>query len=73
MVHVLAEPPGPALLAGYDPVAADPERARLVDRVIYQWCPDGVLAAPRVGWPADRKVLVTTRNWNTLTKLASLL
>ncbi|WP_300011761.1 DUF1697 domain-containing protein [Pseudonocardia sp.] len=73
MVHVLAGPPGPDLLDGYDPVASDPEHARLVGRVIYQWCPDGLLAAPGVGWPADRRVLVTTRNWNTITKLVALL
>ena len=71
MVHVLAAPPDTD--DPHDPVAADPERARLVDRVIYQWCPDGLLAAPGVGWPAGREVLVTTRNWNTITKLATLL
>lgn len=65
MAHVLGEPPDPA--DAHDPVAADPRRARLVGRVIYQWCPDGLLAAPPVGWPDGR--LVTTRNWNTLRKL----
>lgn len=69
MVHVLAAAPDPA--DPHDPVAADPEHARVVGRVIYQWCPDGVLAAPGVGWPDGR--LVTTRNWNTVTKLVSLL
>lgn len=73
MVHILAAAPGPDLLDGYDPVAADPDRARLVDRVIYQWCPDGLMAAPAVGWPDDRPVLLTTRNWNTITKLEALL
>jgi uncharacterized protein (DUF1697 family) len=69
MAHVLGEPPDPA--DPHDPVAADPENARLVGRVIYQWCPDGLLVAPAVGWPDGR--LVTTRNWNTITKLVSLL
>jgi uncharacterized protein (DUF1697 family) len=69
MAHVLGEPPDPA--DTHDPVAGDPERARLVGRVIYQWCPDGLLAAPTVGWADGR--LVTTRNWNTITKLVSLL
>ncbi len=68
MAHVHAEPPVAA--AGTDPLAADPERTRLVGRVLYQWCPDGLLAAPPVGFPG---VLVTTRNWNTVTKLAALL
>lgn len=69
MAHVLGEAPDPA--DPHDPVATDPGRARLVGRVIYQWCPDGLLAAPAVGWPDGR--LVTTRNWNTITKLDSLL
>ncbi len=68
LAHVHAEPPVAA--EGTDPLAADPERARLVGRVLYQWCPDGVSAAPPVGFPG---VLVTSRNWNTITKLAALL
>lgn len=74
MAHVLATAPDPALLAAHDPVALDPERARLGDRVIYQWCPDGVLAAPPVGTYAEKHlhVVVTARNWNTITKLAEL-
>jgi uncharacterized protein (DUF1697 family) len=65
MAHVHPEPP-----AEPGPVDPDPERARLVGRVLYQWCPDGLSAAPPVGFPG---VLVTTRNWNTVTKLAALL
>lgn len=68
MAHVHAEPP--VLAAGADPTAADPDRSRLVGQVLYQWCPDGLLAAPPIGIPG---VLVTTRNWNTITKLAALL
>ena len=75
MAHVLAAPPDPALLTAHDPVALDPEHTRLGERVIYQWCPDGVLAAPPVGGYAEKHlgVAVTTRNWNTITKLATLL
>lgn len=69
MVHVLGQAPDPD--DPHDPVAADPEHARLVDRVIYQWCPDGLLKAPAVGWPGSTGV--TTRNWNTIMKLVSLL
>jgi uncharacterized protein (DUF1697 family) len=74
MAHVLATAPDPALLAAHDPVGLDPENARLGDRVIYQWCPDGLLAAPPVGGFAEKHlgVVVTTRNWNTVTKLAEL-
>ena len=74
MAHVLAAAPDAALLAAHDPVALDPDRARLGDRVIYQWCPDGLLAAPPVGTFAEKRlgVAVTARNWNTITKLDDL-
>lgn len=67
MAHVLAAPPDP----DHGPAAADPDRARLVGQVVYQWCPDGLLAAPPVRFPTP--TLVTTRNWNTITKLYALL
>jgi uncharacterized protein (DUF1697 family) len=75
MAHVLATEPDPALLVAHDPVALDPEHTRLGDRVIYQWCPDGLLAAPPVGGFAEKHlgVAVTARNWNTMTKLTELL
>ena len=75
MVFFLSAAPDPALLAAHDPIALDPEHARLGDRVIYQWCPDGLLAAPPVGTFAEKRlgVAVTGRNWNTVTKLAGLL
>lgn len=75
MAHVLATAADPALLADHDPVGLDPDNARLGERVIYQWCPDGVLAAPPVGGFAEKhlRVPVTARNWNTITKLVQLL
>ena len=75
MAHVLAAEPEPERLAAHDPVALDPDNARLVGRVIYQWCPDGLLEAPPVGGFAEKHlgVAVTTRNWNTISKLADLL
>jgi uncharacterized protein (DUF1697 family) len=75
MAHILATAPDPALLAEHDPVGLDPDNARLDGRVIYQWCPDGVLAAPPVGGFAEKHlhVAVTARNWNTVTKLVQLL
>ena len=69
MANILSAVPP---VGDYDPVAADPEHTRRADRVIYQWCPDGVLAAPGI----DEKrlgVAVTARNWNTMTKLVPLL
>lgn len=65
----------PALLASYDPVSLDPENIRMGERVIYQWCPAGLMAAPRAAPLVERrlKVLLTARNWNTVTKLGVLL
>lgn len=75
MVNFLSAPPDSALLAAHDPHKLDPATIFLGDRVIYQWCPDGVLAAPPAGGFAEKhlKVTVTARNWNTITKLATLL
>jgi uncharacterized protein (DUF1697 family) len=75
MAHILATAPDPDLLAEHDPVGLDPDNARLGDRLIYQWCPDGVLAAPPVGGIVEKHlhVPVTARNWNTMTKLVQLL
>lgn len=75
MVHVFVWPIDPALVAGHPAVPADPERARVGDRAVYQWCPDGLMAAPDIG-PYIKQHLridVTARNWNTITKLADLL
>jgi uncharacterized protein (DUF1697 family) len=71
----LSAAPDAALLADHDPVALDPDNVRLGDRVLYQWCPDGVLAAPPVMAHVEKHlgVTVTGRNWNTLGKLAAML
>ncbi|WP_436493055.1 DUF1697 domain-containing protein [Actinokineospora sp. HUAS TT18] len=51
----------------------DPAAIKVGDRVIYQWCPDGILAAPEIvpfllkQW----KVHGTARNWNTVTKIGA--
>lgn len=75
LVVFLSESPDPGRLAEHDPVGLAPDRIRLGDRVIYQWCPDGILAAPAVGGFAEKYLSVTTtgRNWNTVTKLLTLL
>jgi uncharacterized protein (DUF1697 family) len=73
--HVLGSRPDPERVAEHDAVALDPDNARMGDRVIYQWCPDGILQAPPVGTYAEKnwKVTVTARNWNTMSKLVDLL
>ncbi|UVS76385.1 DUF1697 domain-containing protein [Actinokineospora sp. UTMC 2448] len=75
MVAIFLEAdPDPAVAAAHDPVALDPERIRVGDRVVYQWCPDGISKAPPVVPFLDRrwKVVGTARNWNTVTKLHDL-
>ena len=70
----LSEAPDPVLLATHDPLALDPDRTRIGNRVIYQWCPDGYLAAPPVSGFVEKHlgISATVRNWNTVTRLAEL-
>jgi uncharacterized protein (DUF1697 family) len=75
MAYVYVRAIDTALVAGHPPVPQDPERARVGDRAVYQWCPDGLMAAPDIA-PYIKEHLrtdVTARNWNTITKLAELL
>lgn len=53
------------------PVELDPDRIRLGDGVVYQWCPDGISNSPDVAAFVRKewKVATTARNWNTLEKL----
>jgi uncharacterized protein (DUF1697 family) len=71
----LSHAPDAQLLAAHDPTQLAPTQVRLGDRVIYQWCPDGILAAPAVSGFVEKhlKVTVTARNWNTVVKLSALL
>src|SRR3712207_6964860 len=43
MAYVYVRPVDPALVAGHPAVPQDPERARVGDRAVYQWCPDGLM------------------------------
>ena len=72
MAHFLSGAVPADRLAEHDPRRLDPGRIELGDRVVYQWCPDGLLAAPGLD---ERRlgVTVTARNWNTVTKLAALM
>ncbi|HEX4216881.1 MAG TPA: DUF1697 domain-containing protein [Acidimicrobiales bacterium] len=75
VAHFLSGTPDPKLVEAHDPRSLAPEEIRLGDRVIYQWCPDGILAAPAAGGFAEKylDVTATARNWNTVTKLGALL
>ncbi|MQA83040.1 MAG: DUF1697 domain-containing protein [Streptosporangiales bacterium] len=74
MVHFLFAAPDPALLSEHNPVDLAPTEIGLGDRVVYQWCPDGLMAAPPVGPFVEKHlgVTVTARNSNTVTKLREL-
>lgn len=71
----LSERLDPKRLAANDPRELAPEQIRLGDRVIYQWCPNGVLEAPAASAFVEKrlKLTVTARNWNTVVKLAEML
>jgi uncharacterized protein (DUF1697 family) len=75
MAYVYVSPVEPEAVAGHPPVPQDPEHARVGDRALYQWCPDGLMAAPDVSAYIREhlRTEVTARNWNTITKLAELL
>jgi uncharacterized protein (DUF1697 family) len=74
MAYVYLSPVEPARIEGHEVVPQDPDRARLGARAAYQWCPDGLMAAPDVGGYLTEQlgVGVTARNWNTIAKLADL-
>jgi uncharacterized protein (DUF1697 family) len=71
----LSDAPAPALLAKHDPAALAPGNVQMGDRVIYHWCPNGILEAPDVSAFVEKnlRVTVTGRNWNTVVKLSALL
>ncbi|SDJ42333.1 Uncharacterized conserved protein, DUF1697 family [Actinokineospora alba] len=56
-------------------VALAPDHIRIGSRVVYQWCPDGILQAPElVPLVAKRtKIAATARNWNTVVKIGAAL
>lgn len=74
LVGFLAGDPDPAAAARLAALDVAPDQIRLVGREVYLWYPAGVLASPlnKLGWEKALGVPVTTRNWNTVTKLAAL-
>ncbi len=59
------------LLRGDSPVDLRAEGVSVGDRVVYQWCPEGILAAEPVGDAVMQHsdLFVTARNWNTVLKI----
>lgn len=73
MAWFCSAPPDPEHPALRDALALDPDNVRLAGAVLYQWCPDGLMAAPPVAAGIEKGIVTTSRNWNTVTKLAELL
>ena len=73
MVAILKDPADRKLLAKLAREDWSPEAFALGKRVIYFWCPDGILVS-RVAKAIERALgdRVTTRNWATMTKLNAL-
>ena len=75
-VTYFSEPVGAERFAEVDPAAYLPEEFRLGDRALYLYAPDGLgrsklgeyLSRPRL----NKGLIATTRNWNTVVKLAEL-
>lgn len=74
LVSFLAAEPDPAVLKAIDPADFEPDQFRVDDRVVYLWCPNGVLASKLPAAFSDKRlgVTTTTRNWRTTTKLLEL-
>jgi uncharacterized protein (DUF1697 family) len=74
-VSFLSAPPNGERLAEIDPRQFEPDQFRVGDQVMYLWYPDGSgrTKLSNEFWERRLKVSATTRNWNTVTKLLSLM
>lgn len=76
LLHVtfLSAPPSKEQLAAIDPRQYLPDEFRLGDRAIYLRFPNGVAGAKLTYnfWEKQLGVRATTRNWNTVLKLATM-
>lgn len=77
LVTFLSDRPDAAALRAVDPATYAPERLAVGEREVYVWYPDGVRNA-KLNPPFFEKRLGkgaagTARNWNTVTKLLTLL
>ncbi|MER6999015.1 DUF1697 domain-containing protein [Streptomyces sp. NPDC000410] len=75
-VTYFSEPVGPERFTSVEPAAFLPEEFRLGDRALYLYAPDG-LGRSALGQALSRPslfkgIVATTRNWNTVVKLAEL-
>jgi uncharacterized protein (DUF1697 family) len=71
----LSATPDARRLEEIDPTQFEPDEYRLGDRVLYFHCPNGLGRSKLAAYPWERRLglRTTSRNWNTVTKLLSML
>jgi len=74
-VGFMAAKPGGATVKALEGRDFGDDLLRVVGQHLYLWCPEGlsVSAFAKVDLDRELGVAVTTRNWNTVTKLAAML
>lgn len=74
-VTFLSEPPDERVFDEIDPRQFEPDEYRVIDQVMYLHCPNGLGRSKLAAYPWERRlgVKATSRNWNTVTKLLSML
>lgn len=74
LVAFLSKPPNSAAAKKAQAGDYGADQLRFVGRQAYLWCADGVLKSPlnKLAWERELGVSATTRNWNTVRKLAEL-
>jgi uncharacterized protein (DUF1697 family) len=73
-VSFLAAVPDPAAAASLAALNVAPDQAWIIGREAYLWCPNGPLDSKLGGPFVEQRLGVagTARNWNTVTRLATL-
>ncbi len=74
LVAFLSEPADRAKVRDLQARDFGADQIRVVGSDAYLWCASGILASPlsKLAWGQELGVSVTTRNWNTVRKLAEL-
>jgi uncharacterized protein (DUF1697 family) len=74
-VFFLSASPDEERLEQVDPRQFEPDEYRLGDRVMYLHCPNGLGRSKLAAYPWERRLglRITSRNWNTVTKLRGML
>ncbi|WP_084958315.1 DUF1697 domain-containing protein [Thermoactinospora rubra] len=75
LVTFLSDKPDPGRYADLDPARFAPETYVVGEREIYVWHPDGMRNSKltHAFWEKRLGLVATSRNWNTVTKLLSML